>query len=70
MSPIEINAIRHRGAKARSLGISYFSNPFLFKEMLPAATGESAETWGQKACAWWEGWEIEDCLRRNGVASR
>jgi hypothetical protein len=55
MSTIKINAIRQRGAKARSLGIGYFCNPFTFKEMLPAATGESAEVWRQKLSAWWEG---------------
>lgn len=58
----EIIAIQKRGAEARAHGFTALDNPFLRATALPAATGESVETWLRKHDAWELGFRIEDVI--------
>jgi len=45
------------GAYAASRGRDWQSNPYLRREQMPAATGESVGTWVRKHDAWQRGFE-------------
>lgn len=57
------NKVFNAGIIARSQGKSFLDNPFLKTENLPAQTGQSVESWNEKAQAWRDGWECENLLR-------
>lgn len=59
--------IQKQGANARANGLGIYDNPFLREAALPAATGESIETWCLKADAWELGWKAADAKMREGA---
>jgi hypothetical protein len=59
--------IEKQGANARALNSSFVDNPYYKPVMMPAATGETIESWHDKAVAWNLGWSIEDSMRSEGL---
>lgn len=50
-------ALESEGAKAASRGRNWQSNPYLRREQMPAATGESLGAWVRKHDAWQRGFD-------------
>ncbi|WP_043458448.1 CrpP-related protein [Azohydromonas australica] len=51
------SALERDGAQAASRGASWRSNPFLLRENMPQATGESLADWSGRHDAWQRGFE-------------
>jgi len=67
-------ALEREGAYAASRGRNWQSNPYLRREQMPAATGESLGTWVRKHDAWQRGFErgcgAEVVMRADGSSRR
>jgi len=50
-------SLEREGALAASRGRDWRSNPYLRREQMPMATGESLRTWARKHDAWQRGFE-------------
>ena len=50
-------ALEREGEFAAARGRSWQSNPYLRREQMPVATGESLSTWARKHDAWQRGFE-------------
>lgn len=55
--------IQKQGATARAMDKTFFENPYLKRENLPAATGETVQQWQAKHDAWHLGWHVENAMR-------
>jgi hypothetical protein len=55
----ELDKITRMGASARAAS-STWRNPFIRREYMPAATGDTQEVWRRKFEAWETGWRQAD----------
>jgi hypothetical protein len=53
----EEDVLRHEGALAAEQGRHWFANPYLRRENMPCATGESPQRWAFKHDAWQRGFD-------------
>lgn len=60
---MDANEIQLFGANARARGESYFDNPYLKTEALPAYSGLSVQEWSRRHDLWELGWRMEDAMR-------
>lgn len=56
-APLDETALEREGARAANQGASWQSNPYLRRENMPEATGESVHDWSRKHDAWQRGFE-------------
>lgn len=54
---VDESTLEREGAYAASRGRTWQSNPYLRREQMPVATGESLGTWARKHDAWQRGFE-------------
>jgi len=55
--PTEDAQLVREGERAAAAGLAWHSNPYLRKENMPAATGETLHEWSRKHDAWQRGFE-------------
>jgi len=54
---VEDSVLEREGALAASRGRSWQANPYLRRDLMPVATGESLHLWARKHDAWQRGFE-------------
>lgn len=62
------SALEREGAHAASRGRGWQSNPYLRREQMPCATGETLTVWAGKHDAWQRGFE-RGCAAGRATAS-
>ena len=57
MDAVDESILEREGATAAARGLSWQSNPYLRRDLMPASTGESLNRWARKHDAWQRGFE-------------
>ena len=57
MNPFDESTLEREGARAAQAGRGWQSNPYLRRENMPQATGETLREWSRKHDAWQRGFE-------------
>lgn len=60
---MDLLQIQRHGAEASARRKSIFDNPYLKKEAMPAASGDTIEQWEAKRLNWEIGFRVNDLMR-------